>query len=118
MSLNSSHMLIYTAYGFTTAHRTRLALLLALSLLYFAKKDMQNGIFSIHPYRWQNMWVFDDERVGLAKEPFVMGIPEIIDRAVAHLPNPEQGFTVLFNNIGPPSPDIVLTKLESDSGGT
>jgi hypothetical protein len=36
------------------------------------------------------MWVFDDERVGLVKEPFVMGIPEIIDKAVTHLSNPEK----------------------------
>ncbi|HEX8357737.1 MAG TPA: DUF6717 family protein [Segetibacter sp.] len=79
---------------------------------------MQNGIFSIRPYRWQNMWVFDDDRVGLAKEPFVSGIPEIIDNAVAHLPNPQAGFTVLFNNTGIPSADVVLKKLDIESGGT
>jgi len=79
---------------------------------------MQNAVFSIRPYRWQNMWVFDDERVGLVKEPFVMGIPEIIDKAVAHLLNPDAGFTVLFNNTGLPSADVVLAKLNTDSGGT
>ena len=79
---------------------------------------MQNGVFSIRPYRWQSMWVFDDERVGLVKEPFVMGIPDIIDRAVAHLPNPEEGFTILFNSTGLPGADVVLTKTEADSGGT
>lgn len=79
---------------------------------------MQNAVFSLRPYRWQNMWVFDDERVGLVKEPFVMGIPEIIDKAVAHLKNPEAGFTLLFNNTGLPSADVVLKKANSDSGGT
>ena len=79
---------------------------------------MQNAVFSIRPYRWQNMWVFDDERVGLVKEPFVMGIPEIINKAVAHLPDAETGFTVLFNNTGLPAADVVLEKLETDSGGT
>ena len=79
---------------------------------------MQNAVFSIRPYRWQNMWVFDDERVGLVKEPFVMGIPEMIDKAVAHLSNAEQGFTILFNNTGLPLADLVLTKLNTDSGGT
>jgi hypothetical protein len=64
------------------------------------------------------MWVFDDDRVGLAKEPFVSGIPEIIDNAVAHLPNPQAGFTVLFNNTGIPSADVVLKKLDIESGGT
>ncbi|MCW3112706.1 MAG: hypothetical protein JWR18_1102 [Segetibacter sp.] len=79
---------------------------------------MQNGVFGIRPYRWQNMWVFDDERVGLVKEPFVMRIPEIINKAVAHLPNPAAGFTVLFNNTGLPSADVVLRKLDIDSGGS
>ena len=79
---------------------------------------MQNAVFSLRPYRWQNMWVFDDERVGLVKEPFVMGIPEIIDKSVAHLKNPEAGFTLLFNNTGLPSADVVLKKENSDSGGT
>jgi hypothetical protein len=64
------------------------------------------------------MWVFDDERVGLVKEPFVMGIPEIINNAVGHLANPEAGFTVLFNNTGLPSSDVVLKKLDIESGGT
>ncbi len=48
---------------------------------------MQNATYSIRPYRYQNQWVFDDPRVDRVKEPFVMGIPEIIDNAVQHLPN-------------------------------
>ena len=34
---------------------------------------MKNSIFVIKPYKWNGMWVFDDERVGLDKEPFVAG---------------------------------------------
>ena len=78
---------------------------------------MQNAVYSIRPYRYQGMWVFDDDRVGLVKEPFVMGIPEIIDRAVQHLPDAQNGFTVLFNNTGLPSPDLVLKRLNEDAGG-
>ena len=78
---------------------------------------MQNAVYSIRPYRYQNQWVFDDERVGLVKEPFVMGIPEIIDRAVEHIPNAENGFTVLFNDTGLPSADIILTKQLEEAGG-
>jgi hypothetical protein len=32
---------------------------------------MNNAIFVIKPYKWNGMWVFDDERVGLDKEPFM-----------------------------------------------
>jgi hypothetical protein len=78
---------------------------------------MQNAVYAIRPYRYQNTWVFDDACVGFVKEPFVMGIPEIIDQAVQHLPNPQEGFTVLFNDTGLPQPDLVLNKLNEDAGG-
>jgi hypothetical protein len=78
---------------------------------------MQNAIFSIRPYRWQNQWVFDDERVQLVKEPFVMGIPEIIDNAVSHLPKAQEGFTVYFNNTGIPEADLTLNRLYEEAGG-
>ena len=41
---------------------------------------MDNAIMVIAPY-WDNgtgTWVFDDETVGLVKEPFVEGIPQMI----------------------------------------
>jgi hypothetical protein len=46
-----------------------------------------------------------------------MGVPEIIDQAVIHLPNVNAGFTVLFNNTGLPKPDLVLSKLYEEAGG-
>ena len=78
---------------------------------------MQNAVYAIRPYRYQDMWVFDDARVDLVKEPFVMGIPEIIDQAVKHLPDPQNGFTVLFNDTGLPQADLVLNKLNEEAGG-
>ena len=56
---------------------------------------MQNAVFSLRPSHWQNMRVFDDELGGLVKESFVIVIPVIIDKAVAHLKNPEAGFTMI-----------------------
>lgn len=35
-------------------------------------------------------WVFVDPRVGLSQEPFVSGIPEMIDTMVANIPNAEE----------------------------
>jgi hypothetical protein len=32
-----------------------------------------NSILVIHPYKHQGVWVLDDERVGLVREPFVAG---------------------------------------------
>jgi hypothetical protein len=56
-----------------------------------------NSIFVIFPYRAEGTWVFDDERVGLVREPFIAGVPEIIDGLVASIPNADKGFKLLFS---------------------
>ena len=42
-----------------------------------------NSIFVIQPYWYADTWVFDDPAVGLSKEPFVSGIPQMIDALLA-----------------------------------
>lgn len=44
---------------------------------------LKNQIIVIQPYRFGGTWVFDDPNVGLTAEPFVSGIPEIIDHVLA-----------------------------------
>ena len=46
------------------------------------KDKTGNQINTIYPYRTKGGWAFDDEDVGLYKEPFIAGIPEIIDSIV------------------------------------
>jgi hypothetical protein len=55
-----------------------------------------NAINVIIPYRWEGMWVFDDERVGLDREPFVAGADDIIDLLVAEIPDAKEGFRLIF----------------------
>jgi hypothetical protein len=57
-----------------------------------------NQIFIICPYSFGSAWVFDDERVGLVREPFVESAGKIIDVLVAKLPEAEKGFTLLFSS--------------------
>ena len=60
---------------------------------------MKNQIRAIAPY-WQESvqtWVFDDPATGLEEEPFVSGVPEMIDDLVAEIPNARQGFRLLFS---------------------
>lgn len=78
----------------------------------------ENQLFVIKPYRWNGMWVFDDPDVGLVREPFVSGIPEMIDQAVAHLPNPQAGFLAVFSANPFPGADVVLERTRADLGGT
>ena len=49
---------------------------------------MTNAITIIEPYWFHDTWVFDDDSVGLDKEPFVAGIPEMIDELVKDIPGP------------------------------
>ena len=59
---------------------------------------MANVIMVIAPYWYQGTWVFDDESVELNKEPFVAGIPEMIDDLVNDIPNARSGFRLIFSS--------------------
>jgi hypothetical protein len=51
-----------------------------------------NSLYVLRPYKFQGSWVFDDESVGLKREPFVFGIDDMIERLVAGIPHAEKGF--------------------------
>jgi len=51
----------------------------------------------IMPYRYAGTWVFDDPAAGLKREPFVAGIPEMIDELVKNIPDADEGFRLLFS---------------------
>jgi hypothetical protein len=56
-----------------------------------------NSVFVIAPYRYAGTWVFDDPDRGLRQEPFVAGIPKVIDKIVKDIPDAEKGFRLLFS---------------------
>lgn len=56
-----------------------------------------NALFVLFPYKSEGLWVFDDARVGLVREPFVLGIDTMLDRLTADIPNVEEGFTLIFS---------------------
>ncbi len=60
-------------------------------------KPTGNSILVIKPYHHAGTWVFDDEQVGLRKEPFVAGVPQILDKMVADIPDAKKGFRLLFS---------------------
>jgi len=73
-----------------------------------------NSIFAIAPYKWNNMWVFDDPARGLAREPFVAGADTIIDLATAQIPGAARGFILLFSAVPFPGAQICLKRLKGD----
>lgn len=78
---------------------------------------MSNAIMVIFPYQHQKTWVFDDERVGLVQEPFVSGVPEIIDILVQDIPNINEGFKLLFSANPFPSYQAQLIWIKEEYGG-
>ena len=58
---------------------------------------LHNSIFVIAPYLYEGTWVFDDDRVGLAKEPFVSGVPDMINYLVREIPDAQDGFRMFFS---------------------
>lgn len=58
---------------------------------------MTTTIMTIYPYKYEDLWVFDDPYMGLEKEPFVSGADDIIDMMVLPLKNANYGFKLLFS---------------------
>ena len=77
----------------------------------------ENAIMVIAPYRYQGTWVFDDSSSRLVREPFVAGVPEMIDVLVKDIPNADKGFRLLFGATPFPGHQKKLTWLRGDSGG-
>jgi hypothetical protein len=88
-----------------------------------------NVINIIFPYKREGVWVFDDERVGLDKEPLVAGVrsqftsqlrisPDVLlDRATAEIPNAVNGFRLTFSQHEFPEYDECIRWLREESGG-
>ncbi|HUQ69624.1 MAG TPA: DUF6717 family protein [Planctomycetaceae bacterium] len=76
-----------------------------------------NSILVIAPYDYAGTWVFDDPAVDLVKEPFVAGIPEMIDDLVKDIPDAKTGFRLLFSAQPFPGHQKVLTWTRSDGTG-
>lgn len=62
-----------------------------------SERVRMNARFIIFPYKQHGVWVFDDERVGLTREPFVAGADSILDVLTANLPQAEHGVKLVFS---------------------
>jgi hypothetical protein len=76
-----------------------------------------NALIVIAPYRHAGTWVFDDPKAGLVREPFVAGVPEMIDVLVRDIADATNGFRLLFSAQPFPGYQKKLTWLRGDMGG-
>ena len=56
-----------------------------------------NEINVIAPYKYLDIWVFDDEKKGLIQEAFVGGADTIIDLLTSQIPDAQNGFVMVFS---------------------
>ncbi len=76
-----------------------------------------NAIFVIAPYWFEGTWVFDDANAGLKREPFVGGVPEMINVLVKDIPDARNGFRLTFSANLFPGHRYKLTWLRGDTTG-
>jgi len=74
-------------------------------------------MLAIHPYKYEGLWVFDDEKVNLVQEPFVSGADTIIETIVQDIPNANEGFTLIFSAEPFPGHQVKFDWVREESGG-
>lgn len=80
---------------------------------------MANQIMVIAPYWLEDakLWVFDDPATGLKQEPFVEGVPEMIDNLVVDIVNAQSGFRLLFSEAPFPRYQQKLNRVREECSG-
>ena len=78
---------------------------------------MTNEMLVIAPYwdEWKQTWVYDD--MGRIQEPFVNGVPAMIDHLVRDIPNARNGFRLVFAAQPFPSFQQRLEWVRTEMGG-
>jgi hypothetical protein len=78
-----------------------------------------NAIMAIYPYKDSGLWVFDDERAGLVKEPFISGADNLIDLALEarDIRDAERGFRLVFSSGEFPGYDYMFQWVREGEGG-
>ena len=79
---------------------------------------MSNAMMSIKIYRHCDTWAFTDLPKGLQDEPFVCGIPEIIDHFINNFSDPsKQTHRIIFSARNFPYSHGKLVKTKMEAGG-
>ncbi len=76
-----------------------------------------NALLVIEPYRAGKTWAFDEPRLRLKGEPFVQGIPEMIDRLVKGIPGSERSVRLIFSQRSFPGAQLQLERRREQDGG-
>jgi hypothetical protein len=78
---------------------------------------MKNSILILHPYKFFDQWVFDDEKTGLVREAFISGIDAMLDKLTEDIEDADRGFQLLFSTNPFPGFQIQLDCNREEYGG-
>jgi hypothetical protein len=76
-----------------------------------------NQINIIAPYKYLDIWVFDDAKKGLVQEAFVGGADTILDTLTSNIPDAENGFVLIFSSSEFPGSQYRLAWSREDRSG-
>jgi len=77
-----------------------------------------NALRVLNVYKYEGMWVFDDPAVGLDREPFVAGVPEILDQLRAEHDVTGEKFNIVFSPTPFPGPRLSGSARRTAATGT
>lgn len=78
---------------------------------------INNSLMLIFPFWFRGTWVFNDADTNLTKEPFVSGIPEIINFMVKDVPHAHSGFRLVFSSEPFPGCQVQLQWVREEMRG-
>lgn len=73
-----------------------------------------NSIMSLELYKYSNSWCFDDLHHNITREPFVMGMSEIIS---SYLPKDAEHCNIMFSHQPFPGCEHLELQYEEHNGG-
>ena len=77
-----------------------------------------NSIYTLDAYRHAGMWVFDDDAVGLIKEPFVSGADILFDHLSGrHIDGTNTRVSIAFSTTPIPGHDVHAAMTGADGYG-
>lgn len=76
-----------------------------------------NSLLVIEPYRVGRGWAFDAPYLGLKAEPFVQGIPEMINRLAVGIPGADKSVRLIFSQQPFPGAQMRLDRRREQDGG-
>jgi hypothetical protein len=76
-----------------------------------------NSHFTVTPYKFQGIWLFDDPSVGLQREPLILGADNVLDTLTQDIPNATRGCRLEFSNESFPGYGAHFTRSRPQYGG-